>query len=114
MTIKNYKMYVEGNNFMLEVRKAGGRPIQYRKHHAGPNLNLGVGGMVFEMFFRFVLIRFGETCKWLAWRKKLLYSKFSRNRRQSVLGSATQDSTRVRQEAERVKRCWQKASLWFS
>ena len=80
---------------MLEVRKAGGRPIQYRKHHAGPNLNLGVGGMVFEMFFRFVLIRFGETCKWLAWRKKLLYSKFSRNRRQSVLGSATQDSTRV-------------------
>lgn len=25
-------MCVEGNNFKLEVRKAGGRPIQDRKH----------------------------------------------------------------------------------
>lgn len=44
--------YVEGNNFTLEVKKAGGRPIQYRKHREGPNLNLGVGGMVFEMLSR--------------------------------------------------------------
>lgn len=68
---------------------------------------------MFEMFSRFVLIRFGETCKWLAWRKKPLYSKFSRNRGQSVLGRATQHCLRVRQEAESVKRCWQKTSLWF-